>query len=247
MVTATPSEPEAPEPPDWSERDDVSTSSITTPSPPASAAPAKHELAPQASDAAPRVESESVDAVWAEVLAHLRPKSSIYSLVSKLRLTEITAARVCLRGGAAAVGMQASYIPALTDAFAKVLNRSINVQILAGEVTTPAAPQGAKPPLAPRADPHLAPQPMCGAPKVAPTPNRVANAQELQAQAHPLVQKAVVLFAGRVSKTTLRKDTTGVTPERTAPAADVESPDAGLPLAPGAFNPALSPDDMIDD
>ena len=195
----------------------------------------------------PRAEGENIDAVWAEVLAHLRPKSSIYSLVSKLRLTEITAARVCLRGGAAAVGMQASYIPALTDAFAKVLNRSINVQIMAGELTTPAAPLSPKPPLAPRTDPRLAPQPMSGAPIIAPTPNRVANAQELQAQAHPLVQKAVTLFAGRVSKTTLRKDTTGITPERTAPAADVESPDAGLPLAPGAFNPALSPDDMIDD
>jgi len=88
---------------------------------------------------------------------------------------------------------------------------------------------------------------MSGAPKVAPTPNRVANAQELQAQAHPLVQKAVILFAGRVSKTTLRKDAAGAMPEKSAPAADVESPDAGLPLAPGAFNPALSPDDMIDD
>jgi len=246
VVTATPNEPEAPEPPDWNERDDVSTSSITPPTSPAKAAPANREPTPQA-NGVPRAEGENIDAVWAEVLAHLRPKSSIYSLVSKLRLTEITAARVCLRGGAAAVGMQASYIPALTDAFAKVLNRSINVQILAGEVTTPAAPQGAKPPLAPRADPHLAPHPMSGAPKVAPTPNRVANAQELQAQAHPLVQKAVILFAGRVSKTTLRKEAAGAMPEKSAPAADVESPDAGLPLAPGAFNPALSPDDMIDD
>ncbi len=220
------------------------TTPVASPAPPAALAPPNDSGTKLASAA----DTPTLESVWAKVLAHLRPKSSIFVLVSKLQLTEITSARVCLRGGAAAVGMQASYMPALTDAFATVLARAVSVQILTVEVVPPANNAGTKPQVAPRTEARPASyapaMPPANAPGT-PTLNRGPNAEEIQAQAHPLVQKAVTLFAGRVSKTTLRK--AGAASDAPPIAGEAGAPALDAPMAPGAFNPTLTPDDMIDD
>ncbi|MBX9737917.1 MAG: hypothetical protein K2X32_13425 [Phycisphaerales bacterium] len=203
--------------------------------------------------------AQSVDAVWTAVLTNLRPKSTVFSLVNKLRLTEVGDARVTLTGSPSIVSMQASYVPALAEAFASVLARSVTVQVMPGEAA-PVAPvvRGGVPAgigasgggFAPATRGDMRP-PAVATPGAAgagfgSAGARPPSALEIQAAAHPLVQKAVALFAGRVSKTTLRSEpvATGQAPvAKTEPSA---AEGAGGVMPP-VYGPALTPEDMVDD
>ncbi len=191
------------------------------------------------------------------MLTNLRPKSTVFSLVNKLRLTEVGDARVALTGSPSIVSMQASYVPALAEAFASVLARSVTVQVMPGEAA-PAAPVrggvpagtgsaggGFAPPTRGEMRPPAAAMPGAAGAGFGGAGARPPSALEIQAAAHPLVQKAVALFAGRVSKTTLRSEpvATGQAPlAKTEPSAE----GAGGVMPP-VYGPALTPEDMVDD